>query len=167
MTRKPGRRRLFGEQQRFALMLIIPAAAILTFFQLIPIIMGASASFRDWMLYNPKKTWVGLEQYGKVLTDPAFLTVVMPNTFLFMVSSVVISLVVGLALALAMNRSFRGRKLIQTVLLLPLMVAPVIAAIMMRWIFNDQFGIVNVVLEALGVGGMPWLVQRWTAFSVI
>lgn len=167
MTRKPGRRRLFGEQQRFALMLIIPAAAILTFFQLIPIIMGASASFRDWMLYNPKKTWVGLEQYGKVLTDPAFLTVVMPNTFLFMVCSVVISLVVGLGLALAMNRSFRGRKLMQTVLLLPLMVAPVIAAIMMRWIFNDQFGIVNVVLEALGVGGMPWLVQRWTAFSVI
>jgi multiple sugar transport system permease protein len=92
---------------------------------------------------------------------------VMPHTCLFMLSSVVISLVVGLSLALAMNRTFRGQKLIQTVLLLPLMVAPVIAAIMMRWIFNDQFGIVNVVLDALGFDGMPWLVQRWTAFSVI
>jgi multiple sugar transport system permease protein len=47
------------------------------------------------------------------------------------------------------------------------MVAPVIAAIMMRWIFNDEFGIVNVVLEALGGRGQPWLVQRWSAFFAI
>ena len=55
----------------------------------------------------------------------------------------------------------------QTVLLVPLMVAPVIAAIMVRWIFNDQFGIVNVVLEAIGLEGQPWLVQRWSAFGII
>ena len=52
-------------------------------------------------------------------------------------------------------------------LLVPLMVAPVIAAIMIRWIFNDQFGIVNVVLEAIGLEGQPWLVQRWSAFGII
>ena len=52
-------------------------------------------------------------------------------------------------------------------LLVPLMVAPVIAAIMMRWMFNDQFGIVNAVLEGLGLEGQPWLVERWTAFGVI
>jgi len=56
---------------------------------------------------------------------------------------------------------------VQTVLLVPLMVAPVIAAIMVRWIFNDQFGIVNVVLEAIGFEGQPWLVQRWSAFGII
>jgi multiple sugar transport system permease protein len=56
---------------------------------------------------------------------------------------------------------------VQTVLLVPLMVAPVIAAIMMRWMFNDQFGIVNAVLEGLGLEGQPWLVERWTAFGVI
>jgi multiple sugar transport system permease protein len=43
----------------------------------------------------------------------------------------------------------------------------VIAAIMIRWIFNDQFGIVNVVLEAIGLEGQPWLVQRWSAFGII
>ena len=47
------------------------------------------------------------------------------------------------------------------------MVAPVIAAIMMRWMFNDQFGIVNVVLEAIGIEGQPWMAQRWSAFAVI
>jgi len=165
MTR--GRRPLFGEQQRFMLLLIAPAALLLTLFQVIPIVIGANASFRDWALYNPKKTWVGLAHYGAVLGDPEFLGVVVPNTFLFMLLSVSGALVLGLALALLLNRPFAGQKLVQTVLLVPLMVAPVIAAIMMRWMFNDQFGIVNAVLEGLGLDGQPWLVERWSAFGVI
>jgi len=162
-----GSRPMFGEQQRFMLFLIAPAALLLLLFQVVPIVIGANASFRDWALYNPKKTWVGLKHYEAVLTDPAFLEVVLPNTFLFMILSVLGALVLGLALALLLNRPFRGQKLVQTVLLVPLMVAPVIAAIMMRWMFNDQFGIVNAVLEGLGLEGQPWLVQRWTAFGVI
>src|SRR6185295_1520736 len=131
---------MFGEQQRFMLFLIAPAALLMLLFQVLPIVIGANASFRNWALYNPKKTWVGLDHYYAVMSDPAFLYVVLPNTFLFMVLSVAGALVV------------------------PLMVAPVVAAIMIRWIFNDQFGIVNVVLEAIGFDGQPWLVQRWSAF---
>jgi multiple sugar transport system permease protein len=121
----------------------------------------------DWSLNDPKKTWVGLKHYLYVLTDSAFLEVVLPNTFLFMALSVALSLAAGLGIALLLNRSFRRQKLVQTILLLPLMVAPVIAAIMLRWMFNDQFGIVNVVLEAIGLEGQPWLTQRWSAFAVI
>jgi multiple sugar transport system permease protein len=160
-------RRKFGEQERFMLLLITPAALLMALFQVVPIVIGANASFRDWSLNNPKKTWVGLSHYIDVVTDPAFLQVVLPNTFLFMVVSVGGALVTGLGLALMFNRGFRGQKLVQTLLLLPLMVAPVIAAIMMRWMFNDQFGIVNVVLEAIGIEGQPWMAQRWSAFAVI
>src|SRR5256714_195579 len=163
----PPTRRWFREQERFMLLLITPAAAILIAFQVVPIVIGANASFRDWALYDPKKTWVGLAHYAAVLTDRAFLTIVLPNTFMFMAVSVGAALVLGLALALLLNRPFRGQKLVQTILLMPLMVAPVIAAIMLRWMFNDQFGIVNVVLEAIGFEGQPWLVQRWSAFGII
>lgn len=166
---KPPRARpaWLGEQQRFMLWLVAPAASLLLLFQVMPIVIGANASFRDWALNNPKKTWVGLAHYLDVLTDTAFLQVVLPNTFVFMFASVTLSLVAGLALALALNRPFRGQHLVQTFLLLPLMVAPVIAAIMVRWMFNDQFGIVNVVMEALGGEGQPWLTQRWSAFAII
>jgi multiple sugar transport system permease protein len=157
----------FGEQERFTLLLITPAALLMALFQVVPIAIGANASFRDWALNNPKKTWVGLSHYIDVITDPAFLQVVLPNTFLFMAVSVGGALAIGLCLALVLNRGFRGQKLVQTMLLLPLMVAPVIAAIMMRWMFNDQFGIVNVVLEAIGIEGQPWMAQRWSAFGVI
>src|SRR5258708_6621691 len=78
------RRRLVNEQGRFTLLLIAPAAAILVLFQVIPIFIGANASFRDWALQDPKKTWLGLAHYTNVLTDPYFVTVVLPNTFVFM-----------------------------------------------------------------------------------
>lgn len=149
------------------LLLLAPSAILLLLFQVLPIVTGANASFRDWMLTNPKKTWVGWQHYVEVLTDPTFLYIVLPNTFGFMAASVSVSLVFGLSLALLLNRSYRGQKIVQTVLLMPLMIAPVIAAIMVRWIFNDQFGIVNVVLEALGFEGQPWLAQRWSAFAII
>src|SRR5260370_10875251 len=84
-----------------------------------------------------------------------------------MVVSVAGALALVFARELLLIRPFRGQKIVQTVLLVPLMVAPVIAAIMMRWMFNDQFGIVNVVLEGLGLEGQPWLVQRWSAFGII
>src|SRR5438128_10969494 len=161
------RRPMFGEQQRFVLLLIAPAALLMLLFQVVPIVIGANASFRDWALYNPKKVWVGLAHYHSVITDPAFLYVVLPNTFFFMVVSVLGALVTGLALALLLNRPFPGQKIVQTILLVPLMVAPVVAATMIRWIFNEQFGIVNVVLEAIGLEGQPWLVQRWSAFGII
>ncbi|WP_395710232.1 carbohydrate ABC transporter permease [Reyranella sp.] len=167
MRARGGGRPMFGEQQRFMLFLVAPAALLLLLFQVVPIAIGANASFRDWALYNPKKAWVGLDHYRAVLSDPAFLEVVLPNTFLFMLVSVTGALLLGLAMALLLNRPFPGQKVVQTVLLVPLMVAPVIAAIMLRWMFNDQFGIVNAVLEGLGLEGQPWLVERWSAFGVI
>src|SRR3954449_1516553 len=87
------RRPMFGEQQRFVLLLIAPAALLMLLFQVVPIVIGANASFRNWALYNPKKTWIGFDHYVAVITDPAFLYVVLPNTFLFMVLSVAGALV--------------------------------------------------------------------------
>jgi len=157
----------FGERERFMLQLVAPAVIGLSLFQILPILIGANASFRDWDLYDPKGTWVGLHHYKAVLSDPIFLGLVIPNTLLLMLLSVSISLSIGLGLALLLNRAFPGRALVQTVILLPLMVAEVIAATMFRWLFNDQFGIISVIVQALGFETPAWLVQRWPAFSII
>jgi multiple sugar transport system permease protein len=155
------------DKRRFMLALIAPAVAVLVFFQILPIVTGTNASFRDWHLHDPQKTWIGLTNYAYVLRDDEFLRTVLPNTFGFMFASVGCSLVLGLAIALLLNRRFPGRWLVQTIILLPLMVAPVIAAIMIRWMFNDQFGIVNVIVGLFGVPQIAWLTQKWTAFLAI
>ena len=156
-----------NEKTRFQLALIAPAVLALVLFQIVPIVVGTNVSFRDWSLHDPQKTWVGLKNYIHVLSDPAFLQMVLPNTFGFMFASVISSLVLGLMVALLLNRKFTGRWLVQTVVLLPLMVAPVIAAIMIRWMFNDQFGVVNAVLDVFGIAPVAWLTNRWTAFLAI
>jgi multiple sugar transport system permease protein len=156
-----------NEKTRFMLALIAPAALVLLCFQIVPILTGANASFRDWTLHDPKGTWLGFANYLYVLRDADFIQIVLPNTFGFMAASVACSLVLGLLLALMLNKRFSGRWLVQSFVLLPLMVAPVIAAIMIRWMFNDQFGVVNAILEALGFEPVAWLTQRWTAFFVI
>jgi multiple sugar transport system permease protein len=164
----PGFRLFAGdEKKRFMLALIAPAVLVLVLFQILPILTGANASFRDWHLNDPKKTWIGLTNYAYVVRDREFLSVVLPNTFGFMAASVACSLLAGLLIALLLNRQFPGRWLVQTIILLPLMVAPVIAAIMIRWMFNDQFGIVNVILELFGIAPVAWLTQKWTAFLAI
>lgn len=157
----------FGEKERFMLLLIAPSIIIMILFQVLPIFIGADASFRDWALHDPQKTWVGFQKYAAVLSDPSFLYIALPNTLLFMACSVTLSLVIGMALALALNRRFPGRAIVQTILLVPLMVAPVVAAIMIRWMFNDEFGIVNVIISMLGFEPRAWLVERWSAFFIV
>jgi multiple sugar transport system permease protein len=156
-----------GEKERFMLLLVAPAATMLVLFQIVPIFIGANASFRDWTLYDPQKTWIGWKHYAYVLTDPVFMGLVLPNTFLFMFLSVAVSLVLGLALAHLLNREFFGRWVVQTAVLLPLMLAPVIASTMMRWVFNDQFGVVAAFIEWLGFGQIAWLAERWPSFFIV
>jgi multiple sugar transport system permease protein len=107
------------------LALITPAVLVLALFQIVPILTGANASFRDWTLHDPKRTWVGLANYIHVLRDAEFLGIVLPNTFGFMAASVTVSLVLGLMIALMLNKRLPGRWLVQSFVLLPLMVAPV------------------------------------------
>jgi multiple sugar transport system permease protein len=149
------------------LALILPAFLILVLFQVVPILIGANASFRAWSLFNPQKTFVGFANYHHILTDPLFYGTVLPNTFVFMAASVSGGLVAGLGLAVVLNRRFPGERIVRTAMLLPLMVPPVVAAIMITWMFNDQFGIVNVVLEALRLEPVPWLIYRWTSMAIV
>ncbi len=157
----------FGERERFMLALILPAVIILIAFQIVPILIGANASFRNYSLFNPQKTFVGFANYRRILTDPLFFGIVLPNTFIFMVTSVTGGLLAGLTLAMILNRRFRGERLVRTAILLPLMVAPVVAAIMITWMFNDQFGIANVIMQTLGFEPVPWMISRWTALAVV
>jgi multiple sugar transport system permease protein len=157
----------FGERERFMLALILPAVTILIAFQIVPILIGANASFRNYSLFNPQKTFVGFANYRRILSDPLFFGIVLPNTFVFMVASVSGGLLAGLTLAMMLNRRFLGERLVRTAILLPLMVAPVVAAIMITWMFNDQFGIANVIMQALGFEPVPWMISRWTAMTVV
>ena len=70
----------FDEKTGFMLALIAPAVVVLICFQILPILTGTNASFRDWHLHDPKRTWIGFTNYAYVLRDNEFLWIVLPNT---------------------------------------------------------------------------------------
>lgn len=158
---------LFRERRRFVLTLVAPAALVLLVFQIVPILMGVDASLRRYSLTDAEHPFVGLRNFQRILGDAHFLGVVMFNTFFFMLLSVAGGVVLGLAIALMLNRPFRGRLVVRTLIVFPLMVAPVVASIMIAWIFNDQFGIANVVVTALGFKPVAWLVNPWMGLGIV
>jgi multiple sugar transport system permease protein len=147
------------DRRQFAWALLTPAALVLLVFQVVPILMGIDASLRDYSLTDPAHPFTGLRNFRRVLTDAQFLSVVLVNTFAFMLLSVAGGVVLGLVFALLLNRPFWGRSVARTLIVFPLMVAPVVASIMIAWIFNDQFGVANAVLGLLGVPPVAWLVN--------
>src|SRR5207253_8341320 len=100
-----------NEKTRFMLALITPAALVLLLFQVVPILTGANASFRDWTLHDPKRTWIGLANYIHVLRDAEFRDIVLPTTFGFMVASVACSTsLVSLVTRRSSKNSSRGAR---------------------------------------------------------
>lgn len=158
---------LFRERRWFVFTLVAPAALVLLVFQVVPVLMSVDASLRRYSLTDAEHPFVGLRNFRRILTDAHFLGVVMFNTFFFMLLSVAGGVVLGLAIALMLNRPFWGRSVVRTLIVFPLMVAPVVASIMIAWIFNDQFGIANVVVTALGFEPVAWLVNPWLGLGIV
>jgi multiple sugar transport system permease protein len=125
------------------------------------------ASLRRFSLTDEEHPFIGLRNFRRILTDAQFLGVVLPNTFFFMLASVAGGVVLGLAIAMLLNRPFPGRTVVRTLLVFPLMVAPVVASIMIAWIFNDQFGVANAIVTALGFPPVAWLVTPWLGLCIV
>jgi multiple sugar transport system permease protein len=100
----------------------------------------------------------GLDNYARMIGDGRFWQSYWTTT-VFTVTSVWLELLLGLGIALVLNRSFRGRNLVRTIAILPWALPTALIGLAWTWIFNDQFGVVNDILIRLGVikTGINWL----------
>ncbi len=147
-------------------LVLLPFLAMLVF-QIVPMAHGILISLTSFSIWNPEGGFVGLHNYVRVVTNPLFYRYALPNTFLFLVLAVGIELALGLAIALLINRRFPGQRVVKTLLVLPLLVAPVVTGLMFYWMFHSEFGLVNQILAAAGLPGILWFNRPWTAFAVI
>lgn len=109
------------------------------------------------------RPFIGLDNYVEVLGDVRFREA-MAHTLLFTVASVTLELVLGTVLALAMNRAFRGRGLMRAAILVPWAIPTVVAALIWRFMFDGDSGIVNAVLARLGAEVPVWFVDQTAAW---
>ena len=154
---------LIEKKPAFMLQLVLPALIFMTLFQILPIIQGIYTSLTEYPLWQGYGTFIGFKNYLNILKKPHFYTIVLFNTVFFTIAAVSVEMCGGIAIGHLLNRSFRGEYLIRSLLLLPLMISRVISGVMVRWIFNDQYGIVNVVLRGIGIDPPSWFSERATA----
>src|SRR5512133_2928359 len=137
----------------FAWALIVPALVMLCVFMIYPILYSFNMSFRRWYLASAtgNGVWVGLANYQAMLNDTYFQQAIV-HTLVFVVASVALACVIGMLLALALNREFVGRGFFRGAVLLPWMMPGVIVGVIWMWIFNGDYGALNGVLyEVFGV----------------
>jgi trehalose/maltose transport system permease protein len=104
-------------------------------------------------------SFIGLENYVEMFQDPDFL-IGFVNTVIFTVVSVSLEFILGLAIALAVNRAFRGRGLVRAAILVPWAFPTVISAVMWRLMFQDRIGIIQYVASTIGIISEPILADR-------
>jgi multiple sugar transport system permease protein len=147
-----------------------PAAIFVAVFTYYPMIAGSQMAFRNWNLTDLSDTsWVGLKNFRDVFADPAWGTV-LGNTAVWVFGSIVPQLVIGFALALWLRRRFRFRGLYQALVFFPWAISGFLIGILFRWMFNSEFGVVNDLLQKVGLIDEPvaWLADPKTAmFAVV
>ena len=106
------------------------------------------------------KPFIGIDNYVELARDPRFWAA-LGHTVFFTVVSISLELLLGLFLALAMNRAFRGRGLVRAAVLVPWAIPTVVAALLWRFIFESQGGIANALLVDVGILQKPmvWFIQ--------
>ena len=144
-------------------LLSLPAVAIVIGI-LYPFVVGAYYAFLNYAAVNPDPVFVWFDNFKSVLGDEIFWSSVR-TTAVFAVGATLLETLLGVGLALLLNRSSIVGKIFEKVLILPLMIAPVIAGVIWKLMFNPQFGILNHVL---GLGStFDWLSKSNALFSVI
>lgn len=151
-----------------AYLFLMPALLLLGLVILYPFGHTFWLSFHHKVLIRPDQdSFVGLQNYLRVMRDPDVWSVVV-QTFVFTLSSVLMKIVWGLLGALLLNVKMRGAGWVRSLYMLPWLVPSVVAALTWRWMFHDQFGIVNAMLRSLGGSGVNWLSESASAmFAVI
>lgn len=133
-----------------------------------PIIFVVGTSFLNWNLLNPAMgiKFNGIKNYINLLKDPNIWNSLWV-TFIFTIVSVPLSMIMGFALALEVEHLKRGKKLVETILLFPIMVAPVSIYLAFRFIFEPTYGIVNKLLDLIGIQGPGWFASTETALLTV
>ncbi|MCG5483206.1 MAG: sugar ABC transporter permease [Sinorhizobium meliloti] len=151
-------RRMERQQRRTAWIFLLPLLLTLAAVAIWPLARSIFFSFTDAYLDAPSDYgFVGFENFVEVAEDPVFWGAVR-NTLVFTLVSVGLETLLGLAIALLLHRAFPGRGIVRAAILIPWAMPMVVSARIWEWMLNDQFGLINKLLVALGLveKGVAW-----------
>jgi arabinogalactan oligomer/maltooligosaccharide transport system permease protein len=167
-------------KNRMAYMFIAPAMLVMATLVFYPLLNGIYLSFTNANQFNTTRriganvvpssyTFIGLENYQEILNVPTYeFWRVFGQTVVWTGLNIVPHILIGLGLALLLNRKIKGRTIYRVLLILPWAVPSYISAFVWRFIYNGDIGFLNNFLNSIGVADVPWLSDPgWAMFAVV
>jgi len=128
----------------------------------IPMVSSFVLSFMEWDLISPP-IFVGIDNYVKTFVGDPLPLHSLKITLTLAFFSIPINIVIGLAVAMLLNTEIKGLAIFRTIYYLPAVLAGVAVALLWRWIFSSEFGLLNLGLSLVGIDGPAWLASKATA----
>lgn len=149
--------------------LLAPAVVVVAIVVFLPMAEAVATSFYDLVLFRPNASrFVGLANYAKLFADPVFWTA-LGHTALWIGLTVPLQMGLGLVAAILLNREFPWRGIARALVIIPWALPSVVIALMWRWIYDPNIGVLNDLLLRLSLVGraVPWLADPSTALFAI
>jgi len=168
-ARPPAPRSVSRETRLLPVTLLLPGIVVILFVVAFPMLYSLYLSFTNYTLTSARSFhFVGFENYIALFKDPVFRKA-FGRTVLFMTLAVNLEFLIGLGIAQLMAKAIRGQGALRTIMMMPMMFAPILVGFQFKWFFNSEVGLINNLLYSLtgALHIIPWLVQVPLGFIAI
>ncbi|MCF6409099.1 carbohydrate ABC transporter permease [Pseudalkalibacillus salsuginis] len=162
ITKKTKIRSLHRKEAIAGYIFALPAILGLLLWTIGPMIASLIMSFTNWKIIGASE-WVGFQNYVNIFTNDIYFKKSLWVTFYFAFGSTFFTLLSALIVALLMNMNVKGQSVFRTMYYLPVIVPAVASNILWLWLFNPDFGLLNTILDFLGLPTLMWIYDESTA----
>jgi multiple sugar transport system permease protein len=153
-------------QDRRIVTLFIGSISLLAIIIGAPLIYAVMLSFYSASSFIGEPQWAGLSNYSKVLRDPLFWNS-LTNGLTIAITSIVLQVVLGVGIAMVLNKRFLGQTVVRAIAILPYFLPTVVACLVAQWILEPNYGLLKSALASIGVGMLDWSSHAFTAKGTI
>jgi multiple sugar transport system permease protein len=141
---------------KYVLVFLAPSLVGFILFNIVPILSSLALAFSEWNLLTPIK-FIGLDNFVNMLTKDSLFWPSLGRTLQYSSLSIPLGIVTSLLLALAMNRPLRGIAIFRVIYFIPYVSSMIAVSMVWKWLYNDQFGLINTFLSFLGLPPPSWV----------
>jgi len=143
-------------QQKMYRLFVVPAIVVTIVFLFIPISNSVKMSFTNLDFIKNTNKFVGVRNYVKIFSDFDFYKAI-GRTIIYVVVVVIFNFIIGFTMALICSQEFRGNRILRGIIILPMLLIPTAAAVLWRFMYNYDIGVINKLLSSFHINGPNWL----------
>lgn len=149
-----------------ALLFLSPTLIVFSVFILFPILFSFYLSFHEWNMFSGERDFVGLSNYVAMFSDAEFWAV-FRHTVVYTIGTVPLNMALALFVAYFLNKRIRGKKFLRAAFFTPVIISSVAAAVIWRWVFDPNLGLLNYTLESIGLPAVNWINDPTAAMAAL